>query len=164
MIKIKKKEIYDRQFYEEIKSFPTYEEIQKNCQEKMIKKNGIHISNIESIGGRILNKNEIIENEKEDNILWTDYAITEKELILPLYGLTLKRIEFLVIWKDYNYDKDKKFTKILDETIFNINKNLKINVYIKNRAEAALELIKRKKYNKIILISDIRLDLKRKHF
>ena len=48
----------------------------------------------------------------------------------------------------------------MDEAKFNINENLKINVYIKNSVEAALELIKRKKFNKIILISDIGLDLK----
>ena len=90
--------------------------------------------------------------------MFLDYTITEKEQILPLYGLTLKRNEYLVIWRESNdlknnYYKDYLIAKKILYEIENIN------VYIENNTEKALQLINRKKYNKIILISSIGEDL-----
>ena len=74
----KKKEIYDDSYYEkEDKESLTYEEIKKKYPEKMIEKNGINISKIDLLKGRILNQEQIKKNEELDNIIGTDYAITE---------------------------------------------------------------------------------------
>ena len=163
--KKKKKDIYDGSYYEkQIENNPTYEEIKNKYPEKMIEKNGINTSKIDLIKGRILKKNQIDENEKLGNILGTDYAITEMEQIFPLYGLTLKRNEFLVIWKNYHFGIDQNYTNFLNEAKFNIIRNFNINVYIENSAEKALQIIKTKKFNKIILISDMEKNIIGKKF
>ena len=153
----KKKNIYDGKYKEEINEHLTYEEIKQKYPDKMIQKNGIHISKIELINGRLLDKDEIIENQKLDNILGIDYAITEMSQILPLYGLTFQRNEFLVIWKNCLYKNTyyKEYNITLQKIKFFVNEYKSINIYFKNNIDAAYELVKRKKFNKIILISDI---------
>ena len=81
--------------------------------------------------------------------------------MLPLYGLTLKRNEFLVIWREPNNSGKNVVTELAKMILYRFTD---INVYIKNSTEKALELIKRKKFNKIILISSIGLDLSGKKF
>ena len=34
----------------------------------------------------------------------TEFLITDKSQILPLYSITLKRVEYLIIWRDINFD------------------------------------------------------------
>jgi hypothetical protein len=163
----KKKEIHDSEFLEEEKGnseFLTYDQIKRNYPTKMIEKNGVHTSKIELVTGKILNSDEIEENERRKNILGADYVVTEKEQILPLYGLTLKRNEFLVIWKDSLYGKDKDRTNALEIIKFKICENMNINVYFENTIKKALELIKIKRFNKIILISDLGQNIKEKDF
>ena len=135
----------------------------------MIEKNGIHIAKIELI--KLLNQNDINENERVDNLLGKDYAITEMNQILPLYGLTLIRNEYLVVIRDSDFGINDEDTNFLER----IKKD--INVYIKNSNEKALEIIKRKRFNKIaleiikrkrfnkiIIISDLERDLEGKKF
>jgi hypothetical protein len=81
-----------------------------------------------------------------------------------LYGLTLKRNEYFVIWRDPNFVGKNDYTDYLINAKMILYKNEKINVYIESCTEKALELIKRKKHNKIILISSIGLDLSGKKF
>ena len=154
----KKKEIHDSEFLEEEKGnseFLTYNQIRRNYPTKMVEKNGVHTSKIELVTGKILNSDEIEENERRKNILGADYVVTEKEQILPLYGLTLKRNEFLVIWKDSLYGNDSERTNILEKIKFKICEKMNINVYFENNIKKALELIQIKRFNKIILISDL---------
>jgi hypothetical protein len=73
--------------------------------------------------------------------------------MLPLYGLTLKRNEFLVILRTGQNDGSENLAKMV------LSKNENINIYIEDSTEKALELMKRKKFNKIILITSIGLDL-----
>ena len=154
--KTKEKNIYDDSYFEkENENNLTYEEIKEKYPEKMIEKNGINTAKIELLKGRILNKEQIKKNEELGNILGKDYAITEMEQILPLYGITLKRNEFVVIWKNSLFYEKEDYTKYLINAKFNIMKNNRINVYIENNDERALNLVKRKKFNKIILISDL---------
>ena len=84
--------------------------------------------------------------------------------ILPLYGLTLERNEYCVIWRDHNFLGHNKISNFLVDAKLFLNKNVNLNVFIESRIEKALELIRRKKYNKIILISDVGLDLSGKKF
>ena len=85
--------------------------------------------------------------------------------MLPLYDLTVNRNEYLIIWKESNNleknNDNNEYLRIAKNILYEIEN---INVYIENSTEKALELIKRKKYNKIILISSIGIDLSGKKF
>ena len=102
----------------------------------------------------------------------TKYVIWDLEQICPLIGAKLKRNEFCVIWRDnnftlkpiYNNEFDAIFKKFLKEKMKYIEQYAEYNIYPCETTNEALELIKRKKYNKIILISNVGTDLVRKKF
>ena len=83
--------------------------------------------------------------------------------ISPFMSVILKRVEFWVILRDdhfsskpiYNNEFDEKFKQFLKERLKYINQNAKYNIYPCKKTEEALKLVKRKKYNKIILISNV---------
>ena len=84
----------------------------------------------------------------------------------------LKRNEYCVIWRDNNFSSkpvynnkfDGIFKKFLNERIKYINQVAKYNIYPCETSEEALKLVERKKYNKIILISNVGKDLEGKKF
>ena len=163
--KTKKKNIYDFSLMvNDLDHFPTYEEIKRDYPDKMVEKNGVHYARIEPEYGQVRNKEEIISDIKKGKFLGTEYVITEKEQILPLYGLTFKRNEYLIIWRDSHFKGANEFYKFLEEQKLFIYEYAKMNAYFESSIEKALELIQRKKYNKIILISNIGLDLSGKRF
>ena len=75
----------------------------------------------------------------------------------------MKRVEYCVIWRDDNFSSkpvysnkfDQIFKNFLKERMKYINELAKYNIYPCETSEEALELVKRKKYNKIILISNV---------
>ena len=163
--KTKKKNIYDFSLMvNDLDHFPTYEEIKRDYPDKMVEKNGVHYARIEPEYGQVRNKEEIISDIKKGKFLGTEYVITEKEQILPLYGLTFKRNEYLIIWRDSHFEGSSMFYEFLEEQKLFIYEYAKMNAYFESSIEKALELIQRKKYNKIILISNIGLDLSGKRF
>ena len=107
---------------------------------------------------------ETIHTEKPDKSKFygTEYVINELNQICPFLGCSLKRDEFCVIWRDsnfspnpvYNDEFDEIFKKFLKKRMEYIQEKIKFNVYPCETSEEALELVKRKKYNKIILISN----------
>ena len=144
----KKKDVFDFSLWvETLDHFPTYEELKRDYSDKMVEKGGVHFARVEPNQGRIRKKEEIIEDKKSGKFVGTEYVITEMEQILPLYGLTFKRNEYFVIWRDNHF-----------------NEYAKMNAYFESSLERALEIIKRKRNNKIILISNIGLDLAGKKF
>ena len=155
--KTKKKEIYNWDYLvPEIKDhFPTYEELKQKYSSKMVKKNGIHYIRIEPEKGQVKKKNDIPLDEKKGNFIGTEFVITEMDQILPLYGLTLKRSEYFVLWRDSNFSRNNDNSKQLKEIINELNKTVEMNIYCFHRTEKALELISRKKYNKMILITNV---------
>ena len=161
-----KKEIYDWKFHvPELDHFPSYDEIKKKYSDKMVKKNGIHFVRVEPEKGQVIeNEKTIISRRKVGKFIGNEYVITEMDQILPLYGLTLKRNEYFVIWRDPHFSGENEFTKYLKNAKMYLYKNESINVYIENTSEKALELIKKKRFNKIILISSIGKDLGGKKF
>ena len=160
-----KKNIYDHSLYtKEFDHFPTYEEIKRDYPDKLVEKNGIHFARIEPYNGGVRNKENIREDLKKGKFLGNEYIITEFEQILPLYGLTFKRDEYLIIWRDPNFERNNKCNQYLEEKKIFIYKYSKMNAYFESSIEKALEIIKRKKYNKIILISNVGLDLSGKRF
>ena len=162
----KREDVYDFRYHiKELDHFPTYEEMKKNYKDKMVEKNGIHFARVEPHHGQVLKSEEIINTEKKKGkFIGNEYVITEKEQMLPLYGLTLKRNEYFVVWRDPNFVGENQHYKYLNNAKMILYKNENINVYIESSTEKALELIERKKYNKIILISSIGLDLGGKTF
>ena len=66
----------------------------------------------------ILDQSEIQNNNK---FICKEFVISNKNQFLPLYGIVAKRVEFLVIWRDYNLDinnpneySDESFKEIID--------------------------------------------------
>ena len=115
---------------------------------------------------------ERISQPDKSKFFATEYVIYELDQICPFMSLTLKREQYCVIWRDnnfsskpvYNNEFDQKFKKFLKERMNYINQTAKYNIYPCETTEEALELVKRKKYNKIILISNVGTDLGGKIF
>ena len=94
----------------------------------------------------------------------TEYVITEMYQMLPLYGLTLKRNEYFVIWRDPGFTLENRHSEYLRDRRRFIFKQAKMNGFFDSSMERLLEIIKRKKYNKIILLSNCGKDLSGKKF
>jgi len=102
----------------------------------------------------------------------TEYVIWDLNQICPFIGAKLKRKEFCVIWRDnnfsnnpvYNNEFDEIFKKFLKERLTYIEQYAEYNIYPCETSQEALELVERKKYNKLILISNVGSDLGGKKF
>ena len=163
--KDKKRDVFDFSlFVDELDHFPTYEEIKTKYKDKMVEKNGVNFARVEPSQGQVRKREDIINDTKKGKFLGTEYVITEFSQILPLYGLTFKRNEYFVIWRDNHFKGDNEYSDYLKEKKLFIYEYAKMNAYFESNSERALEIIKRKKYNKIILISNIGLDLGGKKF
>ena len=111
--------------------------------------------------GRKVSQQELNNNKKP---IGQEYLITDKSQILPLYTVTVKRLEYIIIWRDYNFNpenpnryKKKVFEEM--ETFHRrikkvISRELDSKIYYTKTTEEALELIERKKYNKIYIITN----------
>ena len=114
----------------------------------------------------------IKDNPNKNRFYGTEYVIWDLNQICPFIGMKLKRIEYCVIWRDNNFSSkpvynnkfDEIFKKFLKERMIYIQRNTEFNIYPCETSEEALELVKRKKYNKIILISNVGSDLGGKKF
>ena len=136
--------------------------------------NGIHYIKIE-------NKNKIdsaksISQDKEEkkNFIGNEYVISEKYQIFPIYALTLKRNEYCVLWKDPHFSRKNNINNIIidnnDYSTFleklkeEYMHKTNMNFYFESSMEEALKFIIRRKYDKIILVTNIGLDLSGKKF
>ena len=161
----KKKDIYDfNLLVKTLDHFPTYDEIKRDYPDKMVEKDGIHFARVEPYQGRVRKREQIIDDAKKGKFIGNEYVITEFQQILPLYGLTFRRNEFFVVWRDNHFKGNNEYSKFLKERKLFIYEYAKMNAYFEDSLEKALEIIKRKKYNKIILISNIGLDKAGKKF
>ena len=115
---------------------------------------------------------ETIENPDFNKFVGTEYVIWDLNQICPFISAKLERNEYCVIWRDinfssqpiYNNEYDEVFKKFLKERLKYINQMAKYNIYPCETSEEALKLVERKKYNKIILISNVGDDLGGKKF
>ena len=152
--KDKKKYIYHNNLrVPTLDHFPSYDELKAKYKDKMVEKNGIHFVRVEPKGGDVIKERDIEKARKEGKFIGTEYVITEMEQILPLYGLTFRRNEYFIIWRDGNFKGENEWSKYLKQRKMFIYKEAKMNVFFESNTEKAIELIKRKKYNKVILIS-----------
>ena len=107
-----------------------------------------------------------------NKFLAKEYIIYDLDQICPFMSAKFKRVEYCVIWRDnnfsnnpvYNNEFDQVFKSFLKERMKYINQNAKFNIYPCETSEEALELVNRKKYNKIILISNVGADKGGKKF
>jgi len=112
------------------------------------------------------------QKNKENRVKFNEYVINDLNQICPFISAKLKRDEFCVIWRDINfsnnpvYDQfhDTLFKNFLKKRVEYIENLAKFNIYLFNNSEEALEVIKKKKYNKIILISNVGTDYGGKKF
>ena len=145
--------------------FPTYQEIKTLYPDKMVKKNGIHFITVETSHGHAIKDSVISTNLREEGkFIGNEYVITELDQICPIYSLTLKRNEYFVLWRDLNFEGKNNFTEYLKKRELFANEIAKMNIYIENRTESALKFVYKRRYNKMILITSIGLDLSGKKF
>ena len=115
---------------------------------------------------------ETIQNPNPHKFYAKEYVVYELEQICPIISVKFKREEFCVIWRDNNFSKEKifggdwddKFKSYLKARIKYIEQLAKYNVYTFENTKEALECVNRKKYNKIILISNVGTDFGGQHF
>ena len=108
----------------------------------------------------------------EKKFYGTEYVIWELAQICPFIGAKLQRAEYCCIWRDnnfsskpvYNNEFDDIFKKFLKKRRTYIEQFAEFNIYPCETTEEAIKLIKRKKYNKIILLSNIGSDFGGKKF
>ena len=123
-------------------------------------KNGIRFYKVD-YDTTILSREDL---ENYNGFIGTEYLITDHSQFLPLYGVIMERIEFLVIWRDKNLDKknpnnyiDKVFNdmKIFHKEIKNLLSNiLNYKIYYSNTTEDALNILEKKIYNKVIIVTN----------
>ena len=96
----------------------------------------------------------------------TEYVLSEKYQILPLYSFTLRRNEYFVVFRDPNFIKKNHYSRDLKDIILRSLKfSNKMNFYFESSTEEALKLIlKKKKKGKVILITSIEIDKSGKRF
>ena len=115
---------------------------------------------------------ETIDNPDFRKFVGTEYVVWDYEQICPFMSVKLKRVPYCLIWRDNNFSEkpvfnnefDAIFKKFLKERIKYIKQSATFNIYPCQTTEEALKLVRRKKYNKIILISNVGADLGGKTF
>lgn len=137
----------------------------ENCYDKTqepIPQEGIRYVKVDA-KGRPLSKDQTKENGYK-KFIGTEYIIPNENQILPLYSITLKRNEFYCLWKDYHFTHETEYTEHAIHAINIARQLLGINIYEVGEFEDALNIINRKKYNKVIIISNVGIVDKTKQF
>ena len=101
---------------------------------------------------------ETLHDVDKTKFYGTEYVIGDLDQICPFIGAKLKRVEFCCVWRDTNFSKKiphNAFKAYIAERMKFIEQYAEFNIYPCETSEEALKLIKRKKYNKIILLSNI---------
>ena len=123
-----------------------------------VPKNGIRHACVR-YDSSVISKN-LLKNYK--GFIGTEYLITNWDQILPLLNVTVERVEFLIVWRDNNFQISNPNGYSEFQSMYDFNHrikkyasfNLKTKIYYFNQSNEALNFIKRKIYNKIILITN----------
>ena len=115
---------------------------------------------------------ETVQNPDYRKFVGTEFVVWDLDQICPFVSVTFRREEYCVIWRDnnfsskpvYNNEYDAKFKQFLQERMKYIKESARYNIYPCESTEEALKLVNRKKYNKIILMSNVGTDLGGKKF
>ena len=154
---------YNKNLKQNIKDYSYYTHDSSQTNKKVIK-NGIHIIKVKADSRQIINEQDLNKEKLNGNFIANEYVISEKEQILPLFNLDFNKNQDLIIWRDPSYNTNTPYENMFKYSKLFIYENYKMNLYFENSLEKAFELVKRKKFNKIILISNIGKDLSGKRF
>ena len=157
---------YEIQFFNKI---PGKNEIEKN-KSKTVEDNGIHYAEVDSNSSQVINENKIIvhhDGKRQEfplkRLIAREYCITNRNQIYPLYGLNLQRIDYCIIWRDTNFESWmwKEPLRKNKEILRNMTG---YNLYTESNSKEALKLVRRKRYNKIIIITNVGSNLEGKKY
>ena len=139
----------------------------KNCKNRVV--DFKYTPKTNEINYAYANANTKTIQEKPDKTKFyaKEYVIWDLKQICPFLGALLKRREYCIIWRDPNFSSksnypkgwNEKFKQFLDNCKDYIYQYADQNLYTCETTDEALGLVNRKKYNKIILISNIGQDL-----
>ena len=65
--------------------------------------NHLRIAKVKSDTNKIISENEL-KNYK--NYIQNEYLLSHQEQILPVYAICLRRVEYLIIWRDNNFNEN----------------------------------------------------------
>jgi hypothetical protein len=170
--KTKLKQIYDDHLHLVLNNTPTDEELKTKYKKYSVEKNGINYIEVDGGSGIVINeKNEVyndgshkFEKISKDRFIGREYCITCKEQIYPLYGLNFQRVDYCVVWKDSNFGNSFIWDEPLRKNKELIKEMTGYNLYTESNIKEALKLIWRKRFNKIILITNVGENLEGKKF
>ena len=108
---------------------------------------------------------EVISEEElrgYEEYIQNEYLISHQEQVIPIYGICLRRVEHLIIWRDNNFDESNPNNYEDFEEMIKYNMEmqnfayleLNAKIYYVKTTEEGLKLVDRKKYNKIIIITN----------
>ena len=146
-------------------------------KDRMPGPNAIHYIKIEN--KNMISSYNSSNDEEKNNFIGNEYVISEKYQIFPIYALTLKRNEYCVVWRDPHYankindnnniinnnnEDDNNYDQFLEDIKKDYMNKTNMNFYYESSIEEALKFILRRKYDKIILVTNIGRDLSGKRF
>ena len=108
--------------------------------------------------GLPLSKNQTKE-KGYNQFIGTEFVFPDENQILPIYSFTLKRNEYYCLWKDYHFTHQTLYSSHANHVKKLAEQILEINVYGVGEFEEAIRIIRRKKYNKVILLSNVGNDI-----
>ena len=167
--KTKFKQIYDYSKSVFFDYMPNEEQI-KRYESKKVEKNGIHFAEVDTLSCAVIDQNKVIvqiDGNRQDlpktRLVGREYCITEREQIYPLYGISLQRVDYCIIWRDSNFESSqwKEPLKRNKEIIKNMTG---YNLYTESNSKDALRLVYRKRFNKIIIITNVGQNLEGKKY
>jgi len=167
--KTKFRHIYDESLHKVLNKTPTEEEINKVYNYYAVPKNGIHYIEVDGQNGVVINEQKEVITQYErykipdGHFIGREYCITCKDQIYPLYGLNFQRVDFCVIWRDSNFDSPI-WREPLQKNKEIIKEMTGYNLYTESDSLNALKLVWRKRFNKIILITNVGYNLEGKKF
>ena len=141
-------------FYDDSKFEKCYD-----MTDKKVSLNGIRYILVNA-EGRPLSQDKTRANGY-NKFIGVEYFIPNEKQVLPLYSLTFKISEYCCLWKDYHFTHKTSFTEHAIHVKNYAKQILGMNVYGVGEFDEALNIIKRKKYNKVILLSNVGSDVEK---
>ena len=127
--------------------------------DKLIPMNHLRLAKVKTDTSEVISEDELKDYKY---YIQNEYLISHQEQVLPIYAICLRRVEYLIIWRDINFDRNNPnnyddFNKMLEFNLQMQNfayRELNSKIYYVKTTEEGLKLIDRKKYNKIIIITN----------
>ena len=136
------------------------ENVFEQYKSKTIEKNGVHYAEVDSLSCSVINKNNkilhidgTVQDLPKNRLIAREYCITDRDQILPLYGINLQRVDYCIIWRDSNF-KNSEWKEPLEKNKEIIKNMTGYNLYTETNTKDALKLVYRKRFNKMILITN----------